>query len=264
MLKAVNITYKYDDGTLALDNVDINFSKGSVIGIIGSNGAGKTTLFKCLLGILKPSSGSIIYNDKKLSYKKRDLRELRKKVTMLMQDPEKQIFHSNIYDDVAFGLRNLGKDEVEIEKIVRENLNCVNMWELRNKAVQYISYGQKKRVAIAGAMSLNPDLILMDEPTSGLDPSMEDYMKEIINSLKEEGKKVIISSHDMDLIYEICDYVYLLKDGKILSHGDKKEVFLDEASIISSGLKLPWLVKLHKKVGFKLYENEKELFDSKT
>lgn len=263
MLKSDKLTYKYDDGTLAIEDVSVDFSKGKVIGVIGANGAGKTTLFKCLLGILKPSAGSVLFNGNPLSYKKKSLNELRKNITMIMQDPEKQIFHSNIYDDVAFGPRNLGKNEIEVEKIVMENLKAVDMWELREKPVHYISYGQKKRVAIAGAMALNPKLILMDEPTSGLDPRMETDMKEIIEKLKSEDKRVIISSHDMDLIYEICDYIYLIKDGKILKHGDKKDVFVDEDSIISAGLKLPWLVKLHKKMGMDLFSNESELFSSK-
>jgi len=263
MLRSENLTYKYDDGTPAIDNVSVDFSRGKVIGVIGANGAGKTTLFKCLLGILKPSSGSIIFNGTALSYKKKALHELRKSVTMIMQDPEKQIFHSNIYDDVAFGPRNLGKSEEEVREIVTKNLKSVQMWELREKPVHYISYGQKKRVAIAGAMALSPELILMDEPTSGLDPRMETDMKNIIDKLKEDNKRVIISSHDMDLIYEICDYIYLIKDGKILKHGDKKEVFVDETSIISAGLKLPWLVKLHTKMGMGLFSNESELFASK-
>lgn len=260
MLKSRNLTYKYDDGTLAIDNVSVDFSKGKVIGVIGANGAGKTTLFKCLLGILKPSEGNIVFNNTNLNYKKKTLINLRKSVTMIMQDPEKQIFHSNIYDDVAFGPRNLGKSESEVREIVTKNLKAVKLWDLREKPVHYISYGQKKRVAIAGAMALSPKIILMDEPTSGLDPRMEADMKNIINKLKEDDKRVIISSHDMDLIYEICDYIYLIKDGKILKHGDKKEVFVDEECIVSAGLKLPWLVKLHTKMGIDLFSNESELF----
>lgn len=263
MLRSENLTYKYDDGTLAIDDVSVDFSRGNIIGVIGANGAGKTTLFKCLLGILKPSTGSVVFNESTLTYKKKALNELRRNVTMIMQDPDKQIFHSNIYDDVAFGPRNLGKSEEEVREVVTKNLKAVNMWELREKPVHYISYGQKKRVAIAGAMALDPNLILMDEPTSGLDPRMETDMKNIIKTLKKDNKRVIISSHDMDLIYEICDYIYLIKDGKILKHGDKKEVFVDEESIISAGLKLPWLVKLHTKMGMKLFSNESELFASK-
>lgn len=254
------MSYRYEDGTMALNDINIDLSKGKIIGLIGSNGAGKTTLFKCLLGIFKPTSGEIIFDDNKLKYDKKSLMNLRRNVTMVMQDPDKQIFYSNIYDDVAFGPRNLGKDKDYIDKMVEQNLKKVRMWELKDKPVQYISYGQKKRVSIAGAMAMEPQMILMDEPTSGLDPKMERDMVGIINDLKEEGKTVILSSHDMDLIYEICDYIYLINDGAIIKEGTKGEVFSDEEVILSSGLKLPWLVKLHLKLGFKLYEDEISLF----
>lgn len=261
VLKSNNMSYRYEDGTMALKNINIDMSKGSIIGLIGSNGAGKTTLFKCLLGIFKPSSGEIIFEEKSLKYDKKSLMNLRKNVTMVMQDPDKQIFYSNIYDDVAFGPRNLGRDKEHVDRLVTDNLKKVRMWKLKDKPVQYISYGQKKRVSIAGAMAMEPQMILMDEPTSGLDPKMERDMVGIIKDLKEEGKTVILSSHDMDLIYEICDYIYLIKDGEIISEGTKGEVFTREELIVSSGLKLPWLVKLHLKLGFKLYEDEISLYD---
>ncbi|MBC1421655.1 ATP-binding cassette domain-containing protein [Listeria seeligeri] len=260
MLKTEHISFEYEDGKKALTDVSIDLAKGDIIGLIGANGSGKSTLFMQLLGINKPTKGKVYFDDKPLTYNKKALFALRKKVSIVFQDPDQQIFYSNVRDDVAFALRNLGVSEQEVEKRVTSVLETVGAKEFQDKPVQYLSYGQKKRVAIAGALVLDTDWLLLDEPTAGLDPIGKKIMMEIIERLANEGKKILISSHDIDLIYEICDYVYVLKNGEVLTDGETSQVFLEKDNIEEAGLVQPWLIKLHQQAGYPLFKKEAQFF----
>ncbi|WP_077369024.1 energy-coupling factor ABC transporter ATP-binding protein [Anaerosalibacter sp. Marseille-P3206] len=259
MLKTKDLTYAYEDGTIALKNVNIDLSKGKVVGIIGSNGSGKSTLFLNMIGILKPKSGAILYKDSPIEYNKKFLREYRKQVNIVFQDPDKQIFYSNVCDDVAFALRNLGYDEDEISNRVVNTLKRVGAYDLKEKPVHFLSYGQKKRIAIAGVLVMDSSTLLFDEPTSGLDPIMTREIVNIIEDISRE-KNIAISSHDMNLIYEICDYVYVLKSGKVIGEGTVTEVFVQESILEGAGLEEPWLVKLHKNLDIPLFRKEEEFY----
>lgn len=259
MIKIDSLEYQYEDGTKALRDINIDLSKGNVIGIIGANGSGKSTLFLNMLGILKPSKGSIKYNGNQLKYDKKSLREYRKQVSIVFQDPEKQLFYSRVYDDVAFALRNLEFKEDEIKIKVEEALEKVKAIDLKEKPTHFLSYGQKKRIAIAGALVMDSKVLLLDEPTSGLDPYMTKEIKHIVKDLNKE-KKLVISSHDMDFIYEICDYIYILGKGQILGEGVPEKVFLESELLESALLEKPWLIKIHEGLNLPLYKDENELF----
>lgn len=261
MFKINNLTYKYEKKSIALNNINMDFSKGNVIGIIGSNGSGKSTLFMNLVGILKPTEGTIGFKDKYIKYDKKSLYNLRKDVGIVFQDPDKQIFYSKVYDDIAFALRNIGLDEETIRKRIHKALEAVNGLEFKNKPVHFLSYGQKKRVAIASVIAMENKIVLLDEPTAGLDPISTRSIVEIIKKLRDNNIKVVISSHDMNLIYEICDYIYVLNKGTITSNGYAKDVFVDEEKINQAGLELPWLVKLHKNMNIPLFNKEEELYE---
>lgn len=255
MIKIDSLQYNYEDGTKALVDINFDLDKGRIIGLIGANGSGKSTLFLNVLGVLRPQKGSISFKGKKLKYDKRSLREYREKVTMVFQDPEKQLFYSKVYDDVAFVLRNLDYSEEAIKLKVEDALNLVNGLELLDKPTHFLSYGQKKRVAIAGSLVLDSEVILLDEPTSGLDPYMTKEMIKIINDLKKD-KKLIVSSHNMDFIYEVCDYLYVLSEGHIIGEGKTEEVFLQTDLIHKALLDKPWLVKIHENLNLPLYKKE--------
>ena len=261
MFRINNLTYQYDKKVKALDNITMDFEKGDIIGIIGSNGSGKSTLFNNLMGILKPTEGEILYKNNKLKYDKRSLYNLRKEVGIVFQDPEKQIFYSMVYDDLAFALRNIGMDEKSIKIRIDKALEAVNGKEFIDRPVHSLSFGQKKRVAIASVIAMNNDLILLDEPTAGLDPESTKAIVEIIKSVHKKGKKIVITSHDMNLIYDICDYIYVLNRGKIISEGNVEEVFIEEDKIEEAGLELPWLVKLNKNMNLPLFRKEEDLYD---
>lgn len=257
-MKIDQLQYKYEDGTVALDDVNIDFSKENVIGVIGANGSGKSTLFLNILGLLKPSKGKIAYAGKTLKYSKKFLREYRKKVSIVFQDPEKQIFYSNVYDDVAFALRNLNIAEEEVERRVVKALEKVQALDLKDKPTHFLSYGQKKRIAIAGVLVMDTETLLLDEPTAGLDPHMTREIKKIVGDLSKE-KKLIISSHDMDFIYESCDYIYILSKGRVVGEGLTEQIFLQTKLIEDSLLEKPWLVKIHENLNLPLFKNEGEL-----
>lgn len=261
MFTIKNLTYKYEKKNEALKSINMDFSKGNIVGIIGSNGSGKSTLFMNLVGVLRPTRGEILYNGKILDYSKRGLYNIRKNVGIVFQDPDKQIFYSKVYDDVAFSLRNIGFKEDEIDLRVRKSLQSVNALDLIDKPIHFLSYGQKKRVAIASVIAMENEVVLLDEPTSGLDPISTKAIIEILTGLSKRGVKVVISSHDMDLIYDICDYVYILNKGSVVREGSCMDVFNNEDIIINAGLNIPWLVKIHKNMNLPLFKTENELYD---
>ena len=261
MFKINNLTYQYDKKRKALDNISMDFDKGDIIGIIGSNGSGKSTLFNNLMGILKPTEGEILYKNNKLKYDKKSLYNLRKDVGIVFQDPEKQIFYSMVYDDLAFALRNIGLDRKNIKVRINKALEAVNGEDFIDRPVHSLSFGQKKRVAIASVIAMENNLILLDEPTAVLDPESTKAIVEIIKSMYNKGKKIIITSHDMNLIYDICDYTYVLNKGKIIVEGKVEEVFINEEKIEEAGLELPWLVKLNKNMDLPLFRKEEDLYN---
>lgn len=264
MLKMEDVTYIYEDGTVALKDVNIDLQKGRKIGVVGSNGSGKSTLFMLFLGMLKPTKGKVIFKEKELKYDKGTLSELRKNAGMVFQDPDKQIFFSSVFDDVAFALRNLKFDEDEVQKRVKLAMEKTGITQLQNKPVHFLSYGQKKNVSIAGVAAMNHNIIFFDEPTAGLDYRSQENVKSILESLSEkEERSIVVSSHDMNFIYEACDYIYVLDKGQLLSEGKKETIFLDKEILDKAGLDEPFLVKVHKYLGMDLCNNESELFGIK-
>ncbi|WP_434778297.1 ATP-binding cassette domain-containing protein [Neisseria sp. Ec49-e6-T10] len=262
MLATKDLCFGYEEGEEVLTRINLDFSLGKVTGIVGANGSGKSTLFMNLLGLLKPTSGEVLWQHQGIHYDKAGLYQLRKNVAMVFQDPDQQIFYTDIKSDIAFSLRNLGVSETLIEERLNTVLTLVDAKSFCHKPIQYLSYGQKKRVAIAGALMLDAPCILLDEPTAGLDPKGREHIIQIINKIVAEGKHVVISSHDIDLIYQICDTVYVLDKGQIALSGQPEDVFLHTERIKEAQLTQPWLVKLHVQMGIPLYRTEEALFAS--
>lgn len=262
MIELKHVSFSYDDKHKILDDVSMKFGEDnhSVIGVIGHNGAGKSTLFLNLVGELKPTSGEILVDGHKVDYSKKGLRSLRRKVGIVFQNSDQQIFYSIVKNDVAFALRNLKVSNDEVSQRVEKVLRELDISKLKDRPIQYLSGGQKKRVAIAGIMVIGSEWILLDEPTSGLDPDGRLRMKKLIKKLVANGQKIILSSHDMDFMYEVCDYFYLLGNSKIIKEGNRETVFNNEELLKENNLEQPWLVKIHQKLGLPLYHSEEELF----
>lgn len=263
MFKVTDLCISYENQADVLHHLSLDFSNHKAVGILGANGSGKSTLFAAIVGLLRPTQGEIIYEDRPLDYKKSALYQYRQEVGIVFQEPDHQIFYSIVEDDVAFALKNLGIAPAQIQIRMDEVFSLLKIEHLKKKPVQYLSYGQKKKVAIASVLMLKTKWLLLDEPTSGLDPAGKQQMIEIISQLLQQGTKIILSSHDMDLMYEICDYLYVIDKGTIIKEGKSDQVFLDEEVLKTAGLEQPWLVKVHQQLGFPLVKNQQEFMRTK-
>ncbi|MGL5700199.1 MAG: energy-coupling factor ABC transporter ATP-binding protein [Kluyvera sp.] len=259
MLATTDLWFRYQDEP-TLKGLTLDFSRQAVTGLVGANGCGKSTLFMNLSGLLRPQQGAVLWQGKPLDYSKRGLLALRQQVATVFQDPDQQIFYTDIDSDIAFSLRNLGVAEDDIARRVDDALTLVDAQHFRHQPIQCLSHGQKKRVAIAGALVLQARYLLLDEPTAGLDPSGRAQMIEIIKRIVAQGNHVVISSHDIDLIYEVSDAVYVLRRGEVLAQGDAGAVFARTELIEQAGLSQPWLIKLHVELGLPLCKTEAEFF----
>lgn len=260
MLEVKNLEYTYESGKKVLDGLSLSTNNGAITMIIGENGAGKTTLFKNILGLLKKDKGEILVDGEELRYDKKSLLNYRKNVTMVFQDPDNQIFYSNVFDDTAFTLRNLGFDEDTVKERVDKALRSANAYELKDMPVHFLSYGQKKRVAIASAIALGANYILMDEPTAGLDPVSIGILKKTIAGIAKDSS-LLISTHDMEFCYEMADYIYVVKDAKIIKEGTKYEIFKDEDVIKRANQELPMCVRVANALGVDFFDNNDQMIE---
>ena len=244
-IEAKDLCYTYEDGTTALDHVSFFAEEGCVTGILGSNGAGKSTLFLNLNGVLTPAGGEVLLDGEKVSYTRQGLTELRRKVGIVFQDPDDQLFSADVYRDVSFGPVNLGLPEDEVRRRVESALELTGISDLRGKPTHALSYGQNKRAAIAGVAALQPRVMILDEPTAGLDPQgVSDIMKLLKKLRSELGMTIILATHDMDIVPLYCDRVFLLSGGKMLRSGTPEEVFSDPEELRRNHLRLPRIAHL--------------------
>lgn len=248
MLKAENIFYSYDDGTKALKGINFQISKGEIVALIGKNGAGKSTLFLNFNGILRPDKGNILVDGDILKYDKKSLIKCRQKLGIVFQNPDDQIFAPTVEEDVAFGPLNLKLSQEETQKRVTEALKRVGMEGFEKKAPHNLSGGQKKRVAIAGILAMKPDIMVLDEPTSGLDPVGVKKIIKLLKELNNDGMTILISTHDVDLVAEYADKVYVIVDGEIIDKGTPNEIFNNIATIKKANLRLPLIAELFRKL----------------
>ncbi|GAA3602268.1 energy-coupling factor ABC transporter ATP-binding protein [Secundilactobacillus similis] len=262
MIELKHLSFGYEENKPILKDISLKLGdQGNVIGFIGPNGTGKSTLFLNLVGMLKPTSGEILVDDQPVAYTKKALNKLRQKIGIVFQNSDQQIFYSIVKDDIAFALHNLNVPQDEIDQRVDRVLAELDITKLKNRPIQYLSGGQKKRVAIAGILVLRSEWLLLDEPTAGLDPDGKHRMVALIKQLIANGQKIILSSHDMDFMYEVCDYFYILRQGTVVKSGKKESVFLDEQLLLDSKLDQPWLVQLHQKLHLPLYPTKEALFN---
>lgn len=226
ILKASNLSFSYADGKKALSKINLIIPQGSRTAFIGPNGAGKSTLLLLFNGILRPSDGTLEIGGEKYSYSKKGITNLRKRVGFVFQDHEAQLFAGTVLDDVLFGPMNLGMSLNQAEQAALTALQEVSMAEYVNSPLHFLSYGQKKRVAIAGVLAMNPQIVLMDEPTAGLDyPGMKD-LSNIMEKLHRLGKTLIVSTHDIEWAWSWADLVFVLNNGHLVIHGAPEEVLI--------------------------------------
>jgi len=245
LFRLEDLSHKYSDGTLALDNISLSFAKGERIALLGPNGSGKTTLLLHLNGILKPTAGRIYFEDKPLEYSPKALLELRRRVGFVFQDPNDQLFAPTVKQDVAFGPLNLGQPAGQVKKVADEALKLVGMSEYADKPPHFLSLGQKKRVALAGVLAMKPEVVIMDEPTSNLDPrGTSEILHLLLRLNKELGLTLILATHDVDMVPLFASKLYILNKGKLVSEGAPAELFSDAELIRSVNLRSPRITHL--------------------
>lgn len=242
-----NLTYLYSVGTpfetAALDNVSISFDKGDLIGIIGHTGSGKSTLIQHFNALLQPHSGKVFLDDKDIWSKenKKQIRQVRFAVGLCFQYPEYQIFEENIYKEIAFGPKQMGLDEKEIDDRVRKSMEFVEIpFELAEKSPFDLSGGQKRRVAIASILAMEPQVLILDEPCAGLDPKGRDTILSLIKDYQNiMGNTVILVSHSMEDVAKLCRRVAVMNEGKLAMYGTVDEVYSRGGELKSMGLNVP-------------------------
>ncbi|TLX77009.1 ABC transporter ATP-binding protein [Labilibacter sediminis] len=238
-----NVTYQYPSGAMALNGVDLKLPRGKKIALLGANGAGKSTLLLLLNGILKPSIGLLKYQGCNYRYKKKDLKDLRRKVGLLFQDSDHQLIAPTVYEEISFGLCNLYDDKALVRSKVEESIHDFCLERIRNKSPHQLSAGQKKRVCLASIIAMQPELLVCDEPSSNLDHKHTEITFKILNKLQGKGKTILISTHDVNRAYAWADVVVLMKEGEILITGAPNEVFSNKSLMEKAGIKQPILVE---------------------
>ena len=238
-LETKDLCFTYHDGTQALKNVNIQVKKGEKIAIIGPNGAGKSTLFSHFNGLTEPTSGYVEIDGEKIIFEREELLKVRQKVGIVFQDPNDQLFAPTVKEDVAFGPMNMGLEYDEVKKRIEEALEMVGMSGFEDKTPHHLSGGQQKRVAIAGIVAMRPDIMILDEPTAGLDPEGVDKVLAILNKLNSEGMSIVISSHDIEMVNEFADKIFVLYNGEIIAEGNNHQIFSDKELLKKAHLKAP-------------------------
>lgn len=243
ILEIKDVKHKYHDGTSALQGVSLTINSGEKLAILGANGSGKTTLLKHLNALLKPSEGEVILMGTPL--KKYSSKEVFQKVGIVFQDPNDQLFAPTVWDDVAYGPTNLGLEKTEISYRVNNALRLVGMSHCVQKGVGALSFGQKKRVCIAGVLAMKPEIILLDEPTCGLDPAGVNSVMSLLTDLnRKQNITIIMSTNCVDLVPVYMDRVAIIHQGYILKTGSPENVFSDEPTIKKACLELPQIGQL--------------------
>ena len=248
MLEVRNIKYSYNNDYQALKGVSLKIEKGEMVALLGKNGAGKSTLFLHLNGIYEPDEGKVFIDGEELKYDKKSLLKFRQKVGIVFQNPDDQIFAPTVEEDVAFGPLNLGLSMEEVQDRVEEALDRVGMSGFEKTAPHHLSGGQKKRVAIAGILAMKPEIMVLDEPTAGLDPQGVTNLVKLLKELNDEGITIVISTHEVDLVPDYANRVFVLVGGELIAEGTPKDIFSQPDILESANLKIPIVTELFQQI----------------
>jgi len=236
-------SFRYPDGTVALADIRLEVARGEFTGILGSNGSGKTTLLKVLDGLIKDYAGRVLLDGDDV--RKLHPRDIYRKMGLVFQNPDDQLFAHTVFEDAAFGPRNMGLDEPEVTRRVSKALASVEMAEYAGKNIHNLSFGQKKRVCIAGLLAMGHEILLLDEPTAGLDPMGEYRMMELLTRLnRDNGVTIVMATHSVDLVPLFLHRLHILSKGRIVRGGAPEEVFTAPAELENVKLRLPHIAEL--------------------
>jgi cobalt/nickel transport system ATP-binding protein len=248
ILEARDVRYRYPGGVDAIRGISFHTRRGEKVALVGPNGAGKSTLLLMFNGMLRPDTGTLLFDNAPLRYDTASLRELRRRVGFVFQNPDRQIIAPTVYQDVAFGPVNLGYPGERVREVVGDALRNVGLEGFERRPPHRLSAGEKKRVAIAGVLAMDPDLLVLDEPTSSLDPAGSEDTMELLEELHQAGKTIIISTHDVELAYPWADRAILLRQGEILQEDVPEVAFGDPDLVRRARLSVPVLLELYQEL----------------
>lgn len=248
VLELKDVGFRYPDGSVGLDRCSISIPRGTRVALLGANGAGKTTLFLHLNAILRPLSGTVKFGGAPLDYSRHGLHSLRSRIGLVFQNPDSQLFSASVREDVSFGPLNLGLVNETVRSRVEEALHAVGMTVCADKPVHNLSYGQKKRVCIAGVLAMRPEVLILDEPMAGLDIAMQFELNHILDRLHAEGMTIIIATHDMDFAYQWADSITVMVDGGCAATWDVESIPTGLAELAAYGLGVPRVAELYREM----------------
>lgn len=249
IVEAEEISYTYEGNERkALDKVSLKLGRGRKIAFMGGNGSGKSTFFLCMNGILKPQEGRVLIDGCPVEYTRKGLLEVRRKVGIVFQEPDDQLFSASVFQEISFGILNLGVDEErarnEVEQVIRE----LGITPFRDRPAHALSGGQKKLVAIADILVMHPEVLILDEPAASLDPKHRKVVRSIVEGLSEKGLTILMATHDVDYAYAWADEIVLLHEGKVLRQGTPRQVCGDEKAMEQANLEQPAVMRLYRRL----------------
>lgn len=266
VLQTENLTYIYGEGTpfqtTALDNINIGIEAGELLAIIGHTGSGKSTLIQHFNGILHPTSGRVLLDGQDISSDKKNIRSVRFRVGLCFQYPEYQLFEDTVYKDIAFGPRNMGLSDAEIDERVREAAEYVGLRQVHLDASPFdLSGGEKRRAAIAGVIAMRPEILILDEPTAGLDPAGRDAILALVKNYREQtGATVIVVSHSMEDVAKIATKVMVVHDARVAMYGTVDDVFSRAEELVQMGLNVPQITQVFNRLNRMGYPVPKNIY----
>ncbi|MBO8168271.1 MAG: ATP-binding cassette domain-containing protein [Thermoanaerobacteraceae bacterium] len=258
ILEVEDLYFKYEDGTEALRGITLAIERGKKTILLGANGAGKSTLFLHFNGVYRPERGVVRFQGEPVKYNNAFLKKLRKNVGIVFQDPDTQLFSANVFQEISFGPLNLGLSQEEARQRVEQAMAETGITHLRDRPTHLLSYGEKKRVAIADILAMQPEVIIFDEPTAWLDPASHRQVVALLEDINRQGRTLVLSTHDVDLAYSWADYIIVLKEGRVVGEGTPEIIFRNDTLLETAGLAKPWLVEVYDQLLHKGWIRETE------
>lgn len=249
VIEALDVSYTYDgNDERALDGLNLKIRRGTKVAFMGGNGSGKSTFFLCLNGIRRPDTGKIRIDGKAIEYTRKGLLEVRGRVGIVFQEPDDQLFSASVYEEISFGILNLGADEETARREVESVIEELEITPFQDRPAHALSGGQKKQVAIADILVMHPEVMILDEPAAALDPKHTRKVQQIVDRLTEKGITVLMATHDIDYAYSWADEIVLMHRGKVIRQGTPFDVCSDTAALKTASLEVPAVLRMHQRL----------------
>ena len=249
VIEAQDVSYTYDgNDERALDGLNLKIRRGTKVAFMGGNGSGKSTFFLCLNGIRRPDTGKICIDGEAIEYTRKGLLNVRGRVGIVFQEPDDQLFSASVYEEISFGILNLGADEETARREVESVIKELEITPFQDRPAHALSGGQKKQVAIADILVMHPEVMILDEPAAALDPKHTKKVQQIVDHLTEKGITVLMATHDIDYAYAWADEIILMHEGKVIRQGTPFDVCSDRAALKTASLEVPAVLRIHQRL----------------